>query len=151
MKKNKKISLSIILFITVTTLIFTLSNSMLIKPINSTSIKKYGIIDGNLYSNHTNIKKTNNEFINNSIEKKQHGDLILDFMENIAPSYSFYYYNAEQNNSITDDSIIEGLNWMIASNVDCVSISLSSKSYSKKLENWIAINSNKICIYASYE
>ena len=122
---------------------------MVILPLKSESSEKvtFGIIDGNLSFAHTNIRKINNNINCNSL---QHGDNILNFLEELVPYETFFYYNAELNGKISSESIIDGLNWMLVHNVKNVSISLSSKEYSSELENWIYKNSDRLTIYASY-
>lgn len=122
---------------------------MFIVPIDNNSNKTFGIIDGSLFNKHNNITKIHSA-ISNVVSSKQHGDNVLEFLNNVAPNVPFFYYNAEIDGEITSENIIDGLQWMVESNVDCVAISLSSKCYSEELENWISHNSDKIEIYASY-
>lgn len=147
MKKKKNILLVFVLLIVL--IISLYANNIFIVPINKNSNRSLGIIDGSLFNKHNNITEIHST-ISNVVSSKQHGDYILEFLSNVAPNISFFYYNAEIGGEITSDNIIDGLQWMADLNVDCVTISLSSKHYSEELENWISNNSDKIEIYASY-
>lgn len=143
---------TLILLLCFFVLVFTVKlyrNYVFITPIHTNSSKKFGIIDGNLYNKHNNLK----EYYSNknyTVSCKQHGDYMLEFLQNVAPDVSLYYYNAETSGKISTEHIIEGLQWMLDSKVDCVAISLSSKRYAEELENWITQHKDKIKIYASY-
>lgn len=117
--------------------------------INSSNSKTFGIIDGNLFSVHKNIAEFNSSKVGRA-SSKQHGDNILEFLEYIASNVSFYYYDAEVSGEISSAQIIEGLQWMISQNVNCVVLSLSGKRYSEELEKWISAHINRIKIYACY-
>lgn len=121
---------------------------MFIMPISNETEKVYGIIDGVLNIEHSNIIKSNGS--EEITSEMMHGDTVLKFMDNVASEISFYYYNAETADGISSKSIVDGLQWMLENDVDAVSISLSSKYYSEELEDWIEQNSNKMTIYASY-
>lgn len=121
---------------------------MFIMPISNETAKVYGIIDGALNIAHSNIIKSNGT--EDSTGEMMHGDTVLLFLDDVAPEISFYYYDAETEDGISSESIVEGLQWMLENDVDAVSISLSSKYHSEELEDWIEQNSNKITIYASY-
>lgn len=146
MKNKVRIIVSIILIIGSTAWI--MENVIFIMPISNDTKKVYGIIDGTLGMEHFNVLDSNRTWKTKS--KMGHGDAVLKFMGNVAPEISFYYYDAETEYGILSENIIDGLQWMLENDVDAVSISLSSKYYSAELEDWIAQNSNKIQIYASY-
>lgn len=82
--------------------------------------------------------------------QETHGDQLIKFSNCKNFSGEIFYYAAVDNNGkITNTSIIEGLEWMLKNNVYYVNISLSSKKYSEKLENWILEHPN-VKIYCSY-
>lgn len=117
-------------------------------PINSNTRLIYGVIDGSLNAEHSNVVETN-AFVGDD-DTILHGDSVLEFIERISPRSSVYYYNAEDESNITTDAILEGLEWMLDKKVDCVTISLSGKRYSEELEEWITRHCDDIKVYASY-
>lgn len=149
--KRKKI-VSVVLIVAILAVLFFViffSNAVWIKPFSTNGEIKYGVIDERLNEKHSNIEISNEKQCATPAEKS-HGDYVLDFIKEISPSTSVYYYNAEENGKITTESIILGLNWMLENEVDCVTLSLSGKVYSEELESWIAQNSDNITVYASY-
>lgn len=110
-------------------------------------IYTYGVIDGHLSKSHKNLSKTANV----RYEKNTtHGDKILNMMKEYSRDVKVYYYDARNNEKFSSEEILKGLEWMKKNQVRYVSISLSSKFYSKEVQNWISTNKNCITIYASY-
>lgn len=140
----------IILFISIVIIIlagFSLTYTVILPLKNNESEITLGIIDGNLSMSHKNIFNSVNVLTE---KEKQHGDLVLFFMEKYDSNVKIAYYDAEKNDKITTESLIAGLNWMIDNKVNCVCISLSSAYYSEELETWINKHHEEITIYASY-
>ncbi|PXV91874.1 hypothetical protein C8E03_103445 [Lachnotalea glycerini] len=130
-------------------IIYIYCNVIFIKPdtnIGQNTVS-FGIIDGGLSGEHSNVVDTN---ANYEEKKLTHGDKILNFMSEYVFDSSFYYYDAEDDNTISTDKLLVGLQWMLDNNVECVSISLSSKFYSEEVADWMNENSNDIKVYASY-
>lgn len=140
--------LIIIIFIIIIILSgFFLTYTVVFSINNNESEITLGIIDGNLSMSHNNIFNS----VNIATEKQeQHGDLILYFLEKYDNNAKIAYYDAEKDNKINTESIINGLNWMIDNKVSCVCISLSSAYYSEDLQTWINKHNKEITIYASY-
>lgn len=135
--------------VSIAVMIFTIfSKNIIITSVSHPVSAVCGIIDGAISDNHQNIVETNVTTL--SVGSEQHGDKVINFMDSIAPSCTFYYYNAEIDGKITTASLISGLQWMKDNNVERVAISLSSRYYSEELEAWIEDNSSEIKIYASY-
>lgn len=137
-----------IIFITVIFSGFVSYNTIVLTPDKCNgSINKYGIIDGYLSElQYNNIIYSSDAF---SVQET-HGDQLIKFSNCKNFSGEIFYYAAVDNNGkITNTSIIEGLEWMLKNNVYYVNISLSSKKYSEKLENWILEHPN-VKIYCSY-
>lgn len=108
-----------------------------------------GIIDGNISKKNANITYSIKKK-NKSIEPT-HGDKLVKFLNSICDNPSIYYYDASnEDDDITTEGIINGLEWMVKNNVEKVNISLSSKEYSDELNNWISLHKDVIKIYASY-
>ena len=150
MKRKKIVAVVLIVVMSVVAiLMICFSNVVWIKPFSTNGEIKYGVIDESLNEKHNNIEILNEKKCATTTEKS-HGDYVLDFIEQISPSTSVYYYDAEVDGKITTESIILGLNWMLENEVDCVTLSLSGKVYSDKLESWLDNNSDKITVYASY-
>lgn len=150
MKKLSKQNIIVIAIIVImVVLVKFLWNITIIKPFSKSSELRYGLIDGEINDAHKNVIMSNdsNNANNNNIS---HGDNVLNFLGEVVPSESFYYYNAEVNGRINTKSIINGLDWMVSNNVDCVTISLSCKVYAPELEKWIHDNADNIKVFASY-
>lgn len=140
----------IILFISIVIIIlagFSLTYTVVLPLKNNESEITLGIIDGNLSMSHKNVFNSVNVLTE---KEKQHGDLVLFFMEKYDSNVKIVYYDAEKNDKITTESLIAGLNWMIDNKVNCVCISLSSAYYSEELETWINKHHEEITINASY-
>ena len=129
--------------------ILGLKNFMFIKPINpeKTDDMRVGVIDGHISKNYDIIAQKR---VLTYETKKTHGDHVLDFLMQYAPNLDYYYYDAEVENGLSTENILYGLEWMKDNDVNCVSVSLSSKYYSDKLETWIEDNRREIKVYASY-
>lgn len=106
-----------------------------------------GIIDGNLSVEHGNV--LNSVIIKNDKQEK-HSDFILDFLEQYDKNAKIVYYDAEKEGSITTESLIDGMKWMLDNDIDKVCISLSSSFYSKELEKIINNNRDNLEVYACY-
>lgn len=109
--------------------------------------KRFGIIDGNLSYVHNNVQNKNYTIVEGD---KTHGDEILEFLQLYSSDCCFYYYDVEEEDRIDSKSILDGLKWMLKNDVNCVSISLSSKYYYSDMENWLNKHSGEITVYASY-
>lgn len=130
-------------------IILCLKSFMFIRPINPKNAidTRFGVIDGHISKNYDITAKKR---VNTYEEKNTHGDNVLSFLMQYAPNLDYYYYDAEDENGLSTENILYGLEWMKDNNVDYVSISLSSKFYSDKLEEWIKDNESEIKVYASY-
>lgn len=113
--------------------------------------KVIGIIDGRLTHKSEIITITNNEINrqNKNDEDREHGDLIVEFIEKASDAKVAYYDASDADGKISTDSIIEGLNWMKENNIEYVNISLSGSKYSDDLQEWFNEN-QQIHVYASY-
>lgn len=131
-------------------IILILLNHLLIIKYSKESLKdeKYGVIDGRITKLYNDFKYFNNRVVNE--KEETHGDYMCKFIYNLYKDYNIYYYNAELEGKITEDSIISGLEWMKEKGIRKVNISLSTKKYSDKLENWIKENNNLVTVFASY-
>lgn len=148
MKYKKKFILFSLLFIPIFFLI-NLVNTNYLASEKVTLSDKIGIIDGDISTIQENTIYNDDYVLFDS--ELTHGDNMIEFLNNICLEPQIYYYNAStEDNYITDQSIIAGLKWMLSNNISKVNISLSSKQYSKDLENWISQNKDSIQIYASY-
>lgn len=94
-----------------------------------------------------NVLEYNGPTIN---DKKTHGDSLLEYLHAKKFTGEIYFYSAENDSSIiTEDNIINGLNWMKENGVEYVNISLSSRKKCANLQKWI--NHNKdIKVYCCY-
>ena len=108
----------------------------------------YGVIDAGVTKHKDNV--VYHDHILAEEKTETHGDKLIDFIDNRYSNYTIYYYNAGITGKITEQTIIEGLEWMKANGIKKVNISLSSKKYSQDLQNWIINNKDSITIYASY-
>lgn len=107
-----------------------------------------GIIDGKRSEIFNNVF-SNNEITTNP--EKQHGDYMIEFAQTYCDNVKIYYYDASNDSgSIKTDGILDGLNWMLNNNVKKVDLSISTKIYSKDLENWIKEHNKSIQLYSSY-
>lgn len=148
MKHKKKFIIVSLLFISILFLIYLVNTNYLLSE-KYIIPDKIGIIDGNISTIQINTIYNDDSVLNDS--ELTHGDRIIQFLNNICLEPKLYYYNASnEDNYITDQSIIAGLDWMLSNNISKVNISLSSKQYSKDLENWISQNKDSVQIYASY-
>lgn len=140
----------VFVIIIICTIFFNYSNDYNFLYCRETN-NKVGIIDGELTAVPMNIKKSN---IKGEImgEDKTHGDYMLDFINSFTQNgLSIYYYNAcDINGNISTESLIKALDWMVDNDVENVNISLSSKTYSKELDDWINEHEESIRIFASY-
>lgn len=136
----------VLITIVISLIIYIVSSYVIVLP-QKDSVLVLGIIDGDLSFTHDNVINTV-PLVEEG--EKQHGDMILSFIEEYNCNVDIAYYDAENNNEISTKSLIEGLNWMIENNIKCVCISLSSDFYSEELETWINEHSDTIKIYASY-
>lgn len=75
---------------------------------------------------------------------------MVKFLKDINVDNIYYFDSRTENDKITADSIISGLEWMKSNDVKYVNISLSSKKKSEELSNWISDNKDTISVYASY-
>ena len=114
----------------------------------SLDIETCGIIDGYGTSNpnhviFNNLPKT----LNGS---STHGDKMIQFAQKYRPNANLYYFDAsDEAGIIKTENIIQGLEWMSENSIKKVNLSLSTKSYSEELSQWIQMHKN-IKIYASY-
>lgn len=108
----------------------------------------FGIIDDSLSREYNNVE-TLNPGMKLKDKNMSHGDNLLNFVQNNYTNYSIYYFNAEIDGKISSESILEGLNTLKDKGVQSINISLSSKMYSQKIQDWILENNN-IKVYASY-
>lgn len=107
-----------------------------------------GIIDGKRSLTYNNVIANNNSIING---EKQHGDYMIEFAQNYCDDVQIYYYDASNDSgSIKTDGILDGLNWMLSKEIKKVNLSISTKLYSKELENWIKEHNKSIQLYSSY-
>ena len=76
---------------------------------------------------------------------------VLEYFFQCNDNANVYYYNAENaEGKITNDGIINGLNWMVKNSVKKVNISLSNKKKYLELEKWIDEHKDTIKVFASY-
>lgn len=102
--------------------------------------KSFGVYDDIVYNKETCAERANN-----------HGDAMIQFAKEICPKAKIFYYDAsDEEDKITDEKIIEGIEWMIDNDVQYVNISLSSKKYSDELNEIIQSNKAIVNIYSSY-
>lgn len=79
-----------------------------------------------------------------------HGDKLLDYILNRKFQQKIYYYDAtDEQEQITSDTIISGLDWMVENNISNINISLSTKYYDTDISTWIKIHP-EIHVYCSY-
>ena len=109
---------------------------------------KVGIIDGNLQKRYECITDTNIKEFNQ--KESHHGDEILDFLEDVSDLDVYYFDACDDKGKINSNKILEGLQWMKNNGVSHVDISLSSRKYSKEIEEWIKENKDNLIVYASY-
>lgn len=108
-----------------------------------------GVIDGQrsyVYAN-----EIYNGVVSSDLKEKTHGDRVLECINIYSKEAQVYYYNASgEDNVISTEEIMDGLEWMLENDIRKVNISLSSKNYSKEMEEWISLHRNQIQVYASY-
>ncbi len=149
LNKGKKFIKNILLFFVVSIFIIILSKLPIIfYSQQSLDNNKFGIIDGNVSKMYNNISYINIDTDN--CNKKTHGDYLCEFINNIYKDYHIYYYNAEINGYISDEGLLNALNWMKKKGITKINISLSSKIYSSNIQQWILNNKSSINIFASY-
>lgn len=149
MFRKKIYIILIVVGIIIGALFFYYNNTVVFTNSKVINTQKFGLIDGDLSYNHQNIINMNEIDVEQS-RKVSHGDLILEFLQKWRPSFSFYYYDSEENGRISSENLIDGLEWMMENGIEYVSISYSGKYESEELEDWINKHSDKITIYASY-
>lgn len=142
--KKRKLFIAIIVVL-ITMLILAFYCNIVVKTDCKTAI---GIIDTDLTKCYDNIIYSSENII--AANKKTHGDLLLQFLENCQDNLQIYYFNAcYDNKKINSKKIIEGLEWMSQHNVKRVNISLSSKRQNDELREWLLVHKD-IKIFASY-
>lgn len=152
MQRNRKKTISIVCLIVILLifiLIYLVWNFLIfIGKIDSD--EKIGIIDGGLSKSYTSVVSIESESEKN-VEHETHGDSLLEFIFQCNDNANVYYYNAENaEGKITNDGIVNGLNWMVENSVKKVNISLSNKKKHLELEKWIDEHKNTIKVFASY-
>ncbi|BCJ93542.1 hypothetical protein acsn021_11110 [Anaerocolumna cellulosilytica] len=148
MANQKKRIIIICLLILVVVCVYFLKDIVIVFPI-SNNPEKIGILDGRLSILPDNVIISENTYTKES--NLTHGDEMVKFASKLSGGMEVYYYDiTNENNEITDDNIINGLNWMVNNNIKKVNISLSSKIYSLEVQEWIKENKDKITIFCSY-
>lgn len=110
--------------------------------------KTVGIIDGNHVSEFSNVTYNNSK---TETQEVLHGDSLLTFIDLRYEGVNVFYYDAGGNdNIISAEEIIDGLEWMLKNDIKKVNISLSSKENNANLEKWISEHKSEITIYASF-
>lgn len=111
-------------------------------------VTKVGIIDAHF--NKTSKIELANKYI--AIQyQDNHGDKLIEFAKRYSPNIKIFYYDAcDYSGNITDELIIDGLNWMIKNDVFYINLSISSKTYSSKLQKYINENKHKFFIVSSF-
>lgn len=116
--------------------------------IHTDCLDSVGIIDGNLSIKYDNINYSENICFDS--KNITHGDEIIQFILNCQSNIEVYYYDASnQDGEVYNDSIIQGLEWMLNNNVKRVNISMSNKVKHDSLQNWIEEH-KEIRVFASY-
>lgn len=108
---------------------------------------KIGIIDECLFNIPDNVEYHAIEMRKNTC--KTHGDNLIEFLKKIGYHKRVFYFGASVDGKIGVENIVHGLEWMKKKGVTKVNISLSSKIYDKKLDEWISQNRD-IKVFASY-
>jgi len=111
---------------------------------------KIGIIDSDLSKSSKDLDIISAENVTFSKEAHTHGDEMIKFLRDLNQEAEIYYYNAEEQEKIRTETIIDGLNWMKVNGIKYVNVSLSGKRKNKELEKWIDANYPTIKVYASY-
>lgn len=147
---RKKIYITLIAVVIIAgVFFFSFNNTVILTDSKAVNTQKFGLIDGDLSYSHKNVTNMDEIDVEQS-KKASHGDSILEFLQSWRPSFSFYYYDSEENGIISSENLIDGLEWMIENGVEYVSISYSGKYESEELKDWINKHSDEITIYASY-
>lgn len=150
MNKIKPLYRNIIFCIVILLAIFiSVSKNFVI--VNSIEMQgSYGIIDGYVSSKPDNVIFNESAKTVNIDKSKTHGDKMIEFAHEYTSNINLYYFDAsDDEGKIKTDKIIEGLEWMSSNSVQKVNLSLSSKSFSIELSEWIRSHNN-IKVYASY-
>ena len=149
MKKNKVIFGSIVIVTFIVALIVW-KKYMIVLPIVSSGKagEKCGVIDGCITREYKEVVYEGN--IQKNSQGLSHGDMLIEFIQSYNDGLTIFYYNSEEEGKIKSENIIQGLEWMCKHNVKHVSISLSSRYYSKELDEWISAHKGELAIYASY-
>ena len=145
-KKNCIIAIFVILTLLVLTTLFIKGQYVFAKKVQYHD--NFGIIDTYLGKTYESIEYYSNYIL--EAPEETHGDQLINFVQGMAYEGLVFYYAAVTSEGIIEtDEIIKGLEWMLAAKVKRVNISLSSKIYSKELDDWIQ-NHPQIKIYSSY-
>lgn len=124
-------------------------NSYLVVKPNESLNETVGIIDGYVSITYDNVILSDSS--KSMVNFKTHGDELITFLQKYCSNIKIYYFNATNEKGIVNTkTLIEGLNWMKENNISKVNISMSSKVYSKELEDWIDSNKDIVQVYASY-
>lgn len=153
MKKKRKYIYLCVFGILLLVLVFTVYvyNSFIIVSVGHNdkfTKERVGIIDTYLSKEHDNIVYGG---YSGKIDEEAntHGDMVVSFLDDIGYQDTIYYYSAWNGTKTDTEGIISGLEWMLKNGVNRVSISLSSKKYSKELSDWVKTH-NELTIYSSY-
>lgn len=138
----------ICVFIILLLFVIILINNNFLLISNTDYEESVGIIDGNITTFYDNVSYFENRMLFDGSET--HGDKMIDFALKIQKNLDLYYFDATNELGVIDtNSIIKGLDWMLENSVTRVNISLSSKTYSMELAEWIS-NHDEIMVFASY-
>lgn len=99
----------VLITIVISLIIYIVSSYVIVLP-QKDSVLVLGIIDGDLSFTHDNVINTV-PLVEEG--EKQHGDMILSFIEEYNRNVDIAYYDAENNNEISTKSLIEGLSCSI--------------------------------------
>lgn len=106
-----------------------------------------GIIDTSLTEQYDNVIFSGKVTNDNS---RSHGDSLVSFLRDSGYNDVIYYYSAiNEENKITSQTILNGLEWMKERGVKRINLSLSTCVYNQDIASWIK-NNQDIQIYASY-
>ncbi len=126
----KIVSIIILLIIVVGIIVnnsFVFANS-----VSDMTNSRIGILDGRLSFEPKYVLLSDNTIINE--DGYTHGDKMISFAKEYCNNLDIYYYDiTDKNNEITNDNIINGLNWMVKNNILKVNLSFSTKIYSYDL------------------
>ena len=146
MKKTIKYVVLISTMITFALIVYMAFNYIYITDIEYQ--EPIGIIDTYLSNNYDRVTYYS-DFSTDKTEKT-HGDQLIEFARQINYNGDIYYYAAvDDTGEISTEKIIDGLNWMVTSNIQRVNISLSSKIHEHSLEVWIKEHP-EVKVFCSY-